>query len=172
MHSTSKQGGRPAIGRSGGRLTARSPVGFVPSMGVKKPVRRPSRDIERTGSKKPSRLASAVFREVRLLLKGVSKIVCAVMGSALPPDLSSLEPAGGHLDSRRHGFCLRMPRTLLSFCSSSKYNRLDLARSLSASHASLGFRSLQRIQHRGATYPGLNPARLRCVFRVSTLLTL
>jgi hypothetical protein len=32
MHSTSKQGGRPAIWRSGGRLTAESPVGFVPSL--------------------------------------------------------------------------------------------------------------------------------------------
>jgi hypothetical protein len=44
---------------------------------------------------------------------------------------------------------------------------IDHVRSLSATHASPGLWSLQRLQNRGATYPGLTLTRLRCAFRVS-----
>jgi hypothetical protein len=44
---------------------------------------------------------------------------------------------------------------------------IDHVRSLSAAHVSPGLWSLQRLQNRGATYPGLTLTRLRCAFRVS-----
>jgi hypothetical protein len=44
---------------------------------------------------------------------------------------------------------------------------IDHVRSLSAAHVSPGLWSLQRLQNRGATYPGLTLTRLRYAFRVS-----
>lgn len=44
---------------------------------------------------------------------------------------------------------------------------IDVCSCLSAPLASPGFWSLQRLQKRGATYPGLYLARLRCASRVS-----
>jgi hypothetical protein len=43
---------------------------------------------------------------------------------------------------------------LLDFSSSSEYDRTELVNRLSATHASPGFRSLQRLRMREATFPG------------------
>ena len=56
--------------------------------------------------------------------------------------------------------------------SSSEYDRDRRVQDLSASHASPGFLSLQRLQNRGATYPGITSPGYAASSGFRTLLTL